>query len=77
MPLPLFSLSPADQKAWLAARLAEGEDFATAALVRFDRMLSRLLGRLLPIDLAEQLAAGIFPELMADPAADELIQSVS
>lgn len=64
------------RKAWLAARLAGGEDFETAALVKFDSMLSRLLGRLLPIDLAEQLAAGVFPSLMADPAADELIQSV-
>lgn len=64
------------RKAWLAARLAGGQDLESGALVEFDRIPSHLLGRLLPIDLAEQLAAGIFPDLLADPAADELIQSV-
>ena len=64
------------RKAWLAARLAGTDDPDSGALVEFDKMSSRLLGRLLPIDLAEQLAAGIFPRLISDPAADELIESL-
>lgn len=64
------------RKAWLAARLAGGDDPESGAIVEFDKMPARLLGRLLPTGLAEQLATGAFPRLIADPAADELIESL-
>ena len=69
------------REAWLAARLADdGSSDASgvdgSGLLVFGEAPSRLLGRLLPADLAAQLAQVLLPELLADPAADEGIEAV-
>ena len=66
------------REAWLAARLADpGTDAPSSdAFVDFGRIPSRLLGRLVPADLAQQLVEVLYPRLMADPAAGQIIDSV-
>ena len=77
---PIFS-RPADaansvRKAWLAGRLA-GADYDPAdSVVEFDQIGSRLLARLLPSDLAEQVARELFPRLLEDPSSGELIDAL-
>ncbi|WP_309082494.1 PucR family transcriptional regulator [Microbacterium sp.] len=69
------------REAWISARLA-GDDSpdapagAGSGLLVFSEIPSRLLDRLLPGELAEQLASVMMPELLADPAADEVIETV-
>lgn len=77
---PMFSGS-ADaansvRKAWLAARLAGSDGASEDALVVFDEISSHLLRRLLPPELAEQVANEIFPQLLKDAAAGEIIETL-
>ncbi|MEV7621206.1 helix-turn-helix domain-containing protein [Microbacterium sp. NPDC089321] len=69
------------REAWLAARLADPRTAAadgpgTDAFVEFESAPLRLLSRLVPLDLAEQLVAALFPRLLADPSAPRLIEAV-
>lgn len=68
------------REAWFAARLA-GEESPTAAggasgVLEFTEISAGLLPRLLPGELAVRLANTLLPRLMADPAADEVIEAV-
>lgn len=66
------------REAWLAARLADPASDAPRAnaFVDFDRIPSRLVGRLVPLDLAGQLIEVLYPRLMADPAAEQIMDAV-
>ncbi|MDR2321434.1 MAG: helix-turn-helix domain-containing protein [Microbacterium sp.] len=66
------------REAWLAARLADpGPDAAASeAFLEFDRITASVIGRLVPVDLAEQLVAALFPRLSADPAAPQVIDAL-
>ncbi len=69
------------REAWISARLAgdsspNASDGAGSGFLAFGEIPSRLLDRLLPGELAEQLASVMMPELLADPAADEVIETV-
>lgn len=63
-------------EAWLAASVADPRRPGTGSLVGFEDASSRLLDRFLPDDLALQLASAMLPELVADPAAEQLIAAV-
>ncbi|PPL14160.1 PucR family transcriptional regulator, partial [Microterricola pindariensis] len=77
---PIFSGSAAApnsvRKAWLAARLAGTDGASDDALVVFDDIRSHLLHRLLPPELAEQVANEIFPLLLTDAASGEIIETL-
>lgn len=64
------------RKAWLAARLAGADGTSADALVVFDEIRSHLLHRLLPPELAEQVANELFPQLLGDAAAGEIIETL-
>ncbi|MEV7633479.1 helix-turn-helix domain-containing protein [Microbacterium sp. NPDC089318] len=69
------------REAWLAARLADPPTTSvdapgSDALVEFESAPLRLTHRLVPVDLAEQLVAALFPRLLADPSAPRLIEAV-
>lgn len=65
------------REAWLAARLTKvGEEAERAAITEVDQLDSRLVPLLLPADLAQQIGSLMLPELLRDPAARELIESV-
>lgn len=66
------------REAWLAARMAAPvpNTSVRAEIVDFDRMPARLIGRLVPADLARQILDALLPALMADPAAESLIDAV-
>lgn len=70
------------REAWIAARLADGGSSdasgggGASGLLVFSEISTRLLDRLLPASLAEQLASVMMPELLADPAADEVMETV-
>lgn len=72
------------REAWLAARMAGGGrspacdagDAAANTLVDFANVSLLLLKRLVPGELAERLAASLFPRLIADAAVDEIIEAV-
>ncbi|QPZ38397.1 helix-turn-helix domain-containing protein [Paramicrobacterium chengjingii] len=64
------------REAWLAARTADPLDTSGAALVEFEQLSARLLPQLLPYRLAEQIGELVIPDLLADPAADELMRAV-
>lgn len=60
------------REAWLAARMADDEH----SVVEFAAIPARLVGRLLPRDLAEKLASVLLPDLMADPSATDIVEAV-
>lgn len=66
------------REAWLAARLADPSPDAPRAdaFVDFGRIPARLLGRLVPADLAAQLVDVLYPRLLGDPGARQIIDTV-
>lgn len=62
------------REAWLAARLADPE--GPIPIVDFEGLHEHLLSRLLPEDFAAHCAAVLFPRLVADDQARELIAAV-
>jgi len=63
---------PLISEAWLAARTAT----PAAGAIVFDRLTVAALRRVLPRTDAAVLAAGWFPDLVADPHADEIMAGV-
>jgi len=70
------------REAWFAARLAvpstkeTDESPVRASMLSFGEISTGLIDKLLPEDLASQLARAMLPELLDDPNAEELIDSV-
>lgn len=64
------------REAWLAARMAWPERARETNVIEFAEIPSRLLDRLVPAELADKLAARMFPDLMGDAASGEIIEAV-
>lgn len=64
------------REAWLAARMAGQANARGNNVIEFAEVPSRLLDRLVPAELADKLVARMFPTLMADAAAGEIIEAV-
>ncbi len=64
------------REAWMAARMADPRGSERTAVVDYGDTPWRLVGRLLPKDLAEALLSGSHPRLAMDPARAELTDSI-
>ncbi|GAA1589302.1 helix-turn-helix domain-containing protein [Leucobacter aridicollis] len=70
------------REAWLAARIAGPSgvngvaEAIGAEVLEFSEIPARLLDRLVPTELAGRLAGRLFPDLIADPAAHEIVEAV-
>ena len=64
------------REAWLAARSADSSGDDGTALVEFTHLTAHLLPRFFPREVARQIGELLLPDLLQDPACDELILAV-
>lgn len=64
------------REAWLSARIGAPHDEGGADVLEFSQIPARLLDRLVPHELANRLTSRLFPELLADPSAHEIVEAV-